>query len=98
MEVLLVATREETLRKREETLREKPRGRSSAGSKSKLRFDPSKNSHNLMTHFPMDSTCPICNSCKRNLSHCRSKKHGEPDQLPEPKNFADALTADHKIG
>jgi len=23
--------------------------------------------------------------------------HGEPDQLPEPKGFADALTADHKI-
>ena len=45
----------------------------------------------------MDSNCPICNSCKRNRSHCRSKIHGEPDQLPEPKSFADALAADHKI-
>ena len=23
--------------------------------------------------------------------------HGEPDELPEPKEFADAITADHKI-
>ena len=23
--------------------------------------------------------------------------HGEPDQLPKPKRFADAVTADHKI-
>ena len=69
----------------------------SVGSKSKLRFDVSKNSHNLLTHFPMDPNCPICNSCKRNRAHCRSKRHGEPDELPEPKEFADAITADHKI-
>ena len=29
--------------------------------------------------------------------HCNSKRHGEPDELPEPKEFADAITADHKI-
>jgi hypothetical protein len=74
-----------------------PRGGSSEGNPSKLRFDPKQNSHNLLTHFPMDPNCPICSSCKRNRSHCRSKKHGEPDQLPEPKKFADAMTADHKI-
>ena len=45
----------------------------------------------------MDPNCPICNSCKRNRAHCRSKRHGEPDELPEPKEFADAITADHKI-
>ena len=27
----------------------------------------------------------------------RSKKHGEPDSLPEPTKWADAITADHKI-
>ena len=25
------------------------------------------------------------------------KSHGEPDGLPEPKKFADAITADHKV-
>ena len=57
----------------------------------------SKNAHDLFTHFPMDPDCPICNSCKRNRAHCRSKVHGEPDQLPEPKAFADSITADHKV-
>ena len=69
----------------------------SVGGKFKLRFDPKKNSNNLLTHSPMDPNCPVCNSCKRNRARCRSKKHGEPDLLPEPKNFADAMTADHKI-
>ena len=46
----------------------------------------------------MDKDCPICNSCKGTRAHCRtSKVHGEPDKLPEPKKFADAITADHKI-
>ena len=45
----------------------------------------------------MDPDCPICNSCKRNRAHCRSKVHGEPDSLPEPKAFADSITADHKV-
>ena len=75
-----------------------PLGGSRVGSKSsKLRFDPKSNTHNIFTHFPKDPNCPICNSCKRNRAHCRSKVHGEPDQLPEPKKFADAITADHKI-
>ena len=68
------------------------------GSKpSKLRFDPKANKHNMFTHFPKDPNCPICNSCKRNRAYCKSKVHGEPDDLPEPKKFADAVTADHKI-
>ena len=57
----------------------------------------SKNAHNLFTRFSMDPDCPICNSCKRNRAHCRSKVHGEPDQLPEPQAFADSTTADHKV-
>ena len=66
-------------------------------TRSKLRFDPKLNQHNTLTHFPKDPNCPICNACKQNRSHCRSKSHGEPDGLPEPKKFADAVTADHKI-
>ena len=46
----------------------------------------------------MDKDCPICNSCKGTRAQCRTKKvHGEPDKLPEPKKFADAITADHKV-
>ena len=46
----------------------------------------------------MDKDCPICNSCKGTRAQCRTKKvHGEPDRLPEPKKFADAITADHKV-
>ena len=67
-------------------------------SKSKPSFVAStQNNHNLLTNFPKDKNCPICNSCKRSRAHCRSKVHDEPDQLPEPKKFADAITADHKI-
>lgn len=67
------------------------------GSKSRKRFAPTSNHHNLLTHFPRDPKCPICQECKRTRAHCRSKTHGEPDDLPEPKEFADAITVDHKI-
>ena len=39
----------------------------------------------------------MCNSCKNQRARCANKTHGEPDGLPEPKEFADAITADHKI-
>ena len=85
------------LKKRDEGLRA-PLDEGLVGSNSsKLRFDPKLNKHNTLTHFPKDPNCPICNSCKTNRSHCRSRTHGEPDSLPEPKKFADAVTADHKI-
>ena len=46
----------------------------------------------------MDKNCPICNACKGTRAHCRTKKvHGEPDKLPEPQKFGDAITADHEI-
>ena len=53
--------------------------------------------HNLRTHFPNDPNCPVCNPCKRNRAQCRQQVHGKPDDLPVPKKFADAITADHKI-
>ena len=28
---------------------------------------------------------------------CKSKSHGAPDAVPEPTQFADAITSDHKI-
>ena len=55
-------------------------------------------STHFLTHFPKDPRCPICNQCKNTRAQCRRKKdHGEPDKLPEPKAFADSITADHKI-
>ena len=54
--------------------------------------------HNLLTHNPKDPNCPICNLGKPQKASCvRSKTHGAPDALPEPKKFGDALTADHAI-
>ena len=57
---------------------------------------PSKE-HNLITHLPKDPDCPICNQCKIQRQQCRRKKHGKPDDLPEPTQFAHSLTADHQI-
>ena len=66
------------------------------GNKNKKQTSPVCK-HNPFTHFPKDPNCPICNQGKSTRSQCRSKKHGKPDQLPEPKNFADSIMADHKI-
>ena len=56
-----------------------------------------KQAHNIYTHFPKCDDCEICNQCKIQRAHCRHHEHGPPDALPEPKEFAYALTADHKI-
>jgi hypothetical protein len=53
--------------------------------------------HNLLTHFPKDPNCGICNGGKTQKQQCRRKKHGEPDDLPVPTKLADAITADHAI-
>ena len=51
-----------------------------------------------LTHFPKDPRCPICSQCKtQRTRHGKRKQHGEPDHLPEPQKFADAITADHAI-
>ena len=70
--------------------------------KSKKRASPGNapkccSHHNPFTHFPKSNDCPICNSTKTQRAHCKQKDHGEPDGLPEPKKFADAITADHKV-
>ena len=41
--------------------------------------------------------CPICNNVKTQRARCKSCPEERPDRLPEPKAFADALTADHAI-
>jgi len=53
--------------------------------------------HNIYTHFPKDPNCEVCKLCKTDRAHCRTKVKGAPDDVPEPKAFADAITADHKI-
>ena len=55
--------------------------------------------HNIFTHFPKDTTgkCPVCNETKCQRAPARRKLKAEADDLPAPKQWADALTADHKI-
>jgi len=53
--------------------------------------------HNLITHFPKDPDCDVCRHGKPQRAQCRQKVHGEPDNLPEPKEFMDAVTVDTKV-
>ena len=63
----------------------------------KKMYPAPQSAHNQFTHFPMDPDCEICKQAKIQREPCRSRPHGPPDHLPEPKTFADALTADHEI-
>lgn len=53
--------------------------------------------HNPYTHFPKDPDCAICRACKTQRAQCKSCPKTKVDGLPEPKAFADAITADHAI-
>ena len=53
--------------------------------------------HNIFTHFPKDPNCPICQANKPTRAYVQSKPGAEPDALPVPKAWGDAITADHKI-
>ena len=53
--------------------------------------------HNMITHFPKDPGCDVCRHGKRQRAYCRDKVHGEPDDLPEPKEFMDAIAIDTKV-
>ncbi|MDP7647377.1 MAG: DNA (cytosine-5-)-methyltransferase, partial [Candidatus Woesearchaeota archaeon] len=53
--------------------------------------------HNPFTHFPRDPNCWICNQCKVHRAYLKPKSGPAPDGLPEPKEFGDAITSDHKI-
>ena len=59
--------------------------------------DNLKSEHNLFTHFPKDPNCSICNECKCTRSRCSRTVSGEEDSGPIPKEWGDALTADHAI-
>ena len=39
---------------------------------SPIRCDPSA-SHNLLTHFPKDANCPVCQACKTQKARCHSR-------------------------
>jgi len=57
---------------------------------------PKTTKHNIFTHFPKCKECPICNQTKVQRAQCRQSS-GQLDGLPEPKEFGQALTADHAI-
>ena len=54
-------------------------------------------SHNLFTHFPKCPNCRVCQLAKTTRARVTTKAEKAPDDLPEPKQFADAITADHAI-
>ena len=50
--------------------------------------------HNVYIHFPKDRNCEICKRTKITRAPCRRRK-GEA--VPRAVNFADLITADHKV-
>ena len=54
-------------------------------------------SHNMFTHFPKDPNCRVCQLAKTTRARVTTKAEKAPDDLPLPKQFADAITADHAI-
>jgi len=53
--------------------------------------------HNMITHFPKDPNCEICQNSKTTRAYLRQHPHSENSTLPEPKAFGDSVTADHAI-
>ena len=53
--------------------------------------------HNMFTHFPKDPNCRVCQLTKTTRARVTTKAEKAPDDLPQPKQFADAITADHAI-
>lgn len=53
------------------------------------------------TPFPCMKDCPICRACMIQNQPCRraafKSKTVKPDELPTPKKWLDAVTADHAI-
>ena len=54
----------------------------------------------MMTHFPKDPDCDICNRCRTRRVDSRKTRSDAEDidhAWIEPKAFGDLLTADYKI-
>ena len=51
-------------------------------------------SHIIYTHFPKDRNCVICQRTKITRAPCRRRIGGV---VPRAENFADLITADHKV-
>merc|ERR1712078_885032 len=54
----------------------------------------------MMTHFPKDPDCPICNQCRTRRIDSRKTRSDAEDidhAWIAPKAFGDLLTADYKI-
>ena len=81
-----------------------PEGRAKAKAKPRVRRKPNKfgkvptnSEHNIFTHFPKCSKCPVCNETKTQRARCQVSGDVKPDGLPLPKEFGDAITADHAV-
>ena len=60
---------------------------------------PSKHHHNLITHFPYDLNCEICQHCKIQKSQHRrgTNKSDQIQHRTKATKFGEHLTADHAI-
>ena len=62
--------------------------------------DPMLSPQHMLTHFPRDDKCRICNECRlRSVDHRRTRNDSQDVSHAwiEPTSFAQLLTADHKI-
>ena len=62
--------------------------------------DPKLSRQHMMTQFPKDPDCPICNQCRTRRIDSRKTRSDEEDinhAWIAPKAFGDLLTADYKI-
>ena len=62
--------------------------------------NPTISKQHMLTHFPKDPECEICNGCRTRRKDTRKTRADSEDVSHawiEPKKFGDLLTADHKI-
>ena len=64
--------------------------------KAMNRVAADRSKHNIITHFPKDPNCPICQQCKIERAPMNSAGR-EADALPSPQAFGDEVTCDHKV-
>ncbi|WP_288992749.1 DNA (cytosine-5-)-methyltransferase, partial [uncultured Marinobacter sp.] len=91
-----VSSRAELIKVMEEKLKMLKKQSRNQAKRKKVTCTKS-NTHNIFTHFPFDPECEICQHNKAHRAYCKSVTTPRVDAQPAPTEFAEALTADHKI-
>ena len=67
-------------------------------ARKKFGIRPTGNEHNVLTHYPKDPDCPVCQRSKATKVALPAKPdETKPDKAIEPKKFGDSVTCDHQI-